>query len=246
MEETDGADDRSRSQAAREARRRSVDLHIYGELRRGIEAGTLPPGTKLPTERTLALRHGVGRKLVRTALERLRRDGLIERRVGSGTFVSALAGLRTVGSSTEPPAVSPLDAVEARRVLEVGAIELVVARATNEDFARIKARLEEVAATDDASAFRALMFALNLDIIRATRNPLLVAMYEMLIAARAKAGWDRLAYLVDRVEQRAQSVAICRELLDLMHHGDARRAANLRYRSLSAMIQTIMTFPEEI
>jgi len=233
------------SSQSRESRRRSVDLHIYGELRRGIEAGTLPPGTKLPTERTLATRHGVSRKLVRSALERLRKDGLIERRVGSGTFVSALAGLRTVGSSTEPPAISPLDAIEARRVLEVGAIELVIARATHEDFEQIASRIEAVAATDDASAFRALMFALNLDIIRATRNPLLIAMYEMLIAARAKAGWDRLAYLVERPEQRAQSVATCREFYELLHRGDARSAANLRYRTLSAMIQTIMTFPEE-
>jgi len=230
---------------SRESRRRSVDLHIYGELRQGIEAGTLPSGTKLPTERTLAARHGVGRKLVRTALERLRRDGLIERRVGSGTFVSALAGLRKVGSSTEPPAISPLDAIEARRIIEVGALELVVARATDDDFKRIDARLEAVAESDDASAFRALMFALNLEIIRATRNPLLIGMYEMLIASRARAGWDRLAYLVERPEQRAQSVAVCRELLDLLQHGDARRAAALRYRSLSAMIQTIMTFPEE-
>jgi GntR family transcriptional regulator, uxu operon transcriptional repressor len=245
MNELDQLSGSELASQARKSRRRSVDLHIFSELRRGIEAGTLPPGTKLPTERTLAVRHGVGRKLVRSALDRLRKDGLIERRVGSGTFVSSLAGLRTIATSTEPPAISPLDAIEARRVIEVGAIELVVARATDEDFARIKSRLEAVAATDDASAFRALMFALNLDIIRATRNPLLVAMYEMLIAARAKAGWDRLAYLVERPEQRAQSVAVCQELLDLLHRGDARRAANLRYRSLSAMIHTIMTFSDE-
>lgn len=130
-------------------------------------------------------------------------------------------------------------------MIEIGAIELVVARATDDDFARIRDRFEAVAAAADPSAFRALMFAFNLEIIRATRNQLLVAMYEMLIASRAKAGWDRLAYLVERPEQRAQSVAVCRELLDLLHQGDARRAAALRYRSLSAMIQTIMTFPEE-
>lgn len=230
---------------SREAKRRSVDLHIYGELRRSIEAGTLPPGTKLPTERTLAARHGVSRKLVRGALTKLRGDGLIERRVGSGTFVSALADLHTVGSATEPPAISPLDAIECRRVLEVGAIELVVARATDEDFARIQSRLEEIAATDDVSAFRALMFALNLDLIRATRNPLLVAMYELLVAARAKAGWDRLAFLVERPEQRAELVALWREFLDLLRRGEVRKAANQRYRALSAMIQTIMTFPEE-
>lgn len=234
--------EQSRSRASR---RRTVDLHIYGELSRSIEAGTLPPGTKLPTERTLAARHGVSRKLVRHALERLRGDGLIERRVGSGTFVSALAGLRTVRSASEPPSISPLDAIEARRVIEVGAVELFLARATDEDYERIEARLAEVAGTDDASAFRALMFALNLDIIRATRNPLLVAMYEMLIAARAKAGWDRLAYLVESPEQRRQSVATCRDYLELLRRGEGRRAAAQRHRSLSAMIQTIMSFPEE-
>jgi DNA-binding FadR family transcriptional regulator len=230
---------------SREAKRRSVDLHIYGELRQGIEAGTLPPGTKLPTERTLATRHGVSRKLVRTALARLRGAGLIERRIGSGTFVSALAGLHTVGSSTEPPPISPLDAIEARRVMEVGAIELVVARATDEDFARMQSRLGQLAVSDDASAFRALMFALNLDLIRATRNPLLVAMYEMLVAARARAGWDRLTFLVERPEQRAESVTLWREFLDFLQRGEARKAASQRYRALTAMIKTIISFPEE-
>jgi GntR family uxuAB operon transcriptional repressor len=245
MRKTELASEAVPSPQSREWRRRSADVHIYQELRQGIEAGTLPPGTKLPTERTLAVRHSVGRKLVRGALERLRKDGLIERRVGSGSFVSALAGLRAIGASAEPPSISPLDAIEARRVLEVGAIELVVTRATDDDFARIQSRLDAVAATDDASAFRALMFALNLDIIRATRNPLLIAMYEMLIAARAKAGWDRLAYLVEQPEQRAQSVAIVRELLVSLRRGDGRRAATLRHRSLSQMIQTIMTVPED-
>ncbi len=231
--------------ASRASRRQRVDIHVYGELREGIKAGTLPPGTKLPTERILAERHGVSRKLVRQALDRLRGDGLIESRVGSGTFVSALAGLHAAGVRSEPPAISPLDAIEARRVLEVGAIELVVARATEEDFMRMEERLAAVAAASDVSAFRALMFALNLDIIRATRNPLLIAMYEVLIAARAKAGWDRLAYLVDRPEQRDHSVLVIRELIDLLRRREGRRAAALRHSSLSEMIQTIMTFPPE-
>jgi DNA-binding GntR family transcriptional regulator len=88
------------------------------------------------------------------------------------------------------------------------------------------------------------MFAVNLEIIRATRNPLLVAMYEMLIAARAKAGWDRLGYLVENPEQRAASLAFMHEYLDLVRHGDARRAANFRYRSLTEMIRTILSFPD--
>jgi DNA-binding FadR family transcriptional regulator len=218
--------------------------HIYEELRRGIAAGTLPPGTKLPTERALASRHGIGRKKVRRALDRLRDDGLIERRVGSGSFVRPPAGQVAPSWSAEPPSISPLDAIEARRVIEVGAVELLIARATDEDFARIESRLAELSSVHDPSAFRALMFAVNLEIIRATRNPLLVAMYEMLIAARAKAGWDRLGYLVENPEQRAASLAFMHEYLDLVRHGDARRAANFRYRSLTEMIRTILSFPD--
>ena len=245
MQDTGRAPQPLKREASRASRRQRVDLHVYGELREGIKAGTLPPGTKLPTERILAERHGVSRKLVRQALDRLRDDGLIESRVGSGTFVSALASLHVAGGPAEPPAISPLDAIEARRVLEVGAIELVIARATEDDFLRMEERLAAVAAATDASAFRALMFALNLDIIRATRNPLLIAMYEVLIAARAKAGWDRLAYLVERPEQRDHSVLVIRELIDLFRRREGRRAAALRHRSLSEMIQTIMTFPAE-
>jgi DNA-binding GntR family transcriptional regulator len=87
------------------------------------------------------------------------------------------------------------------------------------------------------------MFAVNLEIIRATRNPLLVAMYEMLIAARAKAGWDRLGYLVRESEQRATSLALVREYLGLLRQGDVRGAAQLRYQSLSEMIRIILSFP---
>jgi DNA-binding FadR family transcriptional regulator len=219
--------------------------YIYEELRRGIAAGTLPAGTKLPTERALALRHGVGRKKVRRALDQLRDDGLIERRVGSGSFVRPRTSQTPPSWSAAPPSISPLDAIEARRIIEVGVVELLVARATDDDFARIDGRLADLSMIHDPSVFRALMFAANLELIRATRNPLLVAMYEMLIAARAKAGWDRLGYLVKEPEQLSASLAAMREYLDLLRRGDSQRAASLRYRSLTDMIRMILSFPDD-
>ncbi|MGH8254882.1 MAG: FadR/GntR family transcriptional regulator [Steroidobacteraceae bacterium] len=218
---------------------------IYEELRSSITTWTFPPGTKLPTERALASRHGVGRKKVRRALDRLRDDGLIERRVGSGSFVRGDARQVPPSWSAEPPSICPLDAIEARRVIEVGAVELLVARATDDDFAKIASRLAQLSAVDDPSAFRTLMFAVNLEIIRATRNPLLVAMYEMLIAARAKSGWDRLGYLVREFEQRASFLALMHEYLDLLRKGEVRRAARLRYQSLTEMIRIILSYPAD-
>ena len=60
---------------------------IYEGLRESILAGTLPESTRLPPERTLAVRLGVNRSTVVRAYRELVADGLIEQRVGSGSRV---------------------------------------------------------------------------------------------------------------------------------------------------------------
>ncbi len=225
-------------------RRRATDDAIYVELRRGMEVGVLSAGMRIPTERDLAERFNVSRKLVRRALERLTADGLIERKVGSGTFVRGATASPAPGWLLAPPAISPLDAIEARRILEVGAAELIIARARDDDFEAMGVKLRVMETTDDPSAFRAAAFAFNLEVIRAARNPLLTAMYEMLIAARARSGWDKLGYLVNTTDERAQAVRYNREYLDLLRNCDGRRASEQRYRTLSEMITRILSTPE--
>lgn len=53
-----------------------------------ITAERLTRGARLPTERQLAETLGVSRPTLRQALELLAKDGLIERRQGSGTYVA--------------------------------------------------------------------------------------------------------------------------------------------------------------
>lgn len=60
---------------------------IYLLLRERIASGEFAPGTRLPGEPALAAEHGVSRVTIRRALDSLAHDGLIDRRVGSGTFV---------------------------------------------------------------------------------------------------------------------------------------------------------------
>ena len=74
---------------------------IEDQLRRGIQAATLAPGTRLPAVRALAADLGVSRITVETAYTGLEADGLVERRVGSGTYV---LGPAAPGS---PPAPQP-------------------------------------------------------------------------------------------------------------------------------------------
>ena len=60
---------------------------IYLLLRERIASGEFAPGARLPSEPALATEHGVSRVTIRRALDSLAGDGLIDRRVGAGTFV---------------------------------------------------------------------------------------------------------------------------------------------------------------
>ena len=62
---------------------------LYDELRSAIVAGTLAVGGRLPSTRSVARQHGLGRGTVVAVFEQLVAEGYLESLVGSGTFVSA-------------------------------------------------------------------------------------------------------------------------------------------------------------
>ncbi len=61
---------------------------IYKELRQGITSGRYKEGERLPTEAQLVKRYATSRPTVARALLDLQRDGLVNRRAGSGTYVT--------------------------------------------------------------------------------------------------------------------------------------------------------------
>lgn len=62
-------------------------LQLRDLLRASIVSGEYPAGSQLPTEQELSARYGLGRATVRSALDQLEREGLIEKRHGVGSFV---------------------------------------------------------------------------------------------------------------------------------------------------------------
>lgn len=61
---------------------------IHEDILRRIVSGNLPAGSRLPAENDLCRMFAVSRPIVRQALQRLRQEGLIESRKGSGSFVA--------------------------------------------------------------------------------------------------------------------------------------------------------------
>ncbi|MGF1627914.1 MAG: PLP-dependent aminotransferase family protein [Kiloniellaceae bacterium] len=71
-------------------------------------SGGVKPGERLPATRTLAKEIGVSRTTVIDAVDRLTAEGLLEARVGAGTFVSAaLSGQRAAARPLRPVAAKP-------------------------------------------------------------------------------------------------------------------------------------------
>src|SRR5919106_1618479 len=67
---------------------RATPSLVYRALLRSIRDGLMVPGAKLPNERELAQQLNTSRTAVRSALAMMERQGLVRRRVGSGTFLT--------------------------------------------------------------------------------------------------------------------------------------------------------------
>src|SRR6188508_692018 len=100
-----------------------------------------------------------GRNTVRKAISRLVEDGLIQRQMGSGTYVATTTPT-SVG--TDGRSVSPLDVLEARMAIEPGFADLLVARATEADFERMQEHLERLESATDQRSFREAGYAFHL------------------------------------------------------------------------------------
>ncbi|MCK8617579.1 GntR family transcriptional regulator [Fructobacillus sp. M158] len=63
-------------------------IEIHNEIRQRIAAGEWKTNKRLPAERELAAAFNVSRMTLRQAIQTLVDEGILERRVGSGTFVA--------------------------------------------------------------------------------------------------------------------------------------------------------------
>ncbi|MDX5446540.1 MAG: FadR family transcriptional regulator [Zoogloeaceae bacterium] len=124
---------------------------IAGRLDAWILDRRLPPGTQLPTEKELCERFGVSRPVIREAIARLKAEGCVRTRQGSGAFVAA----RPEVFRLPLPDGLPQDAdevFELRYLIETGAAALAAERRDDSDLQRIAAALERMRAALETHA----------------------------------------------------------------------------------------------
>jgi GntR family transcriptional regulator, transcriptional repressor for pyruvate dehydrogenase complex len=132
---------------------------------RQIAAEGLRAGDRLPSEAALRERFGVSRIVLREALSTLKGLGIIESRRGSGARIAEIDFVDVVRRVLEQIAAfsqSGLEEVYAlRRILELGSIDLAVARATEAEIRTLRemaGRMEALSHTPGAplATFRRL------------------------------------------------------------------------------------------
>jgi len=116
---------------------------VSGDLQRRIGRGELKPGDRLPTEKGLGDAYGVSRAVVREAIARLKADGLIETRQGSGAFV--VEAPKTINlrfwQGAGPELDELRDIFELRAIVEGAVAELAAQRRDEKDLAAIASHL---------------------------------------------------------------------------------------------------------
>lgn len=82
---------------------RTIASQLASGLRQAILEGRLQPGERLPATRVLATELGLARTTVVEAFEHLVSEGLLETRVGAGTFVTQTPGPLPASMPTDAP-----------------------------------------------------------------------------------------------------------------------------------------------
>ena len=151
---------------------RTITDQVAEQLRQLINSGAYKAGDRIPSERELASKLGVGRPAVREALRELKAQGLLV--VGRGAQGTNVANLPSpsfagplsslLGSGAERMG----ELMEIRSAVEIEAAGLAARRATIEDMHHLSvlaAGPSKLLSADDDSAFHAA-------IAHATHNPL--------------------------------------------------------------------------
>lgn len=202
-------------------------------LRDEILGGVYPVNARLPTEAEMSAQYGVSRTVVREAVSRLRSEGLVQTRQGSGTVVrdpAAAQSFRLAPTPGEHPAAGVLRILELRRGIEAEMAALAAVRRTAAQMQQIR---QALAAIDEATAAGGngvtQDLAFHMAISQATHNLHYTDLLAMLTRALqdaihvTRSNEARRADLAEQVRQEHQ--AIC-EAIHARDPEAARAAAH--------------------
>jgi DNA-binding FadR family transcriptional regulator len=198
---------------------------VAERLRKAILQGAYGHGRRMPAERQIAQALSVSRGTVREALKLLREDGMVERRVGIGTFVAPSGHAR---EEDVAELTSPLELMEVRAAIEPQIVRLVVLNAKPRDMGRLAETLVGLERCGtDRDEFSDWDQRFHLAMAEATHNPLMIEIYRQINHVRSHTQWRAIKDKVLTPERIAAYNREHRRLFEAIHARDVDAALAL-------------------
>jgi DNA-binding FadR family transcriptional regulator len=224
---------------------RATPSLVYRALLKSIRDGLMVPGAKLPNERELALQLNTGRTAVRSALAMMERQGLVHRRVGSGTFLTddakdVFGRMDQTSAAPHEGVPSFAEIVEGRLLFEPAMMHLVVNRVQETEIAEMRRRLGDILAAPTWEDFKESIYALHRAMFSSTKNKFLMQIMGSILDDRRAVlfdGHDTDKPAPDAVKQ--QTHKDLKAIVDAIADRNAERAEELVSDHLMRTLATI-------
>jgi len=206
-------------------------------LRQAIRNGEFAAQDRLPSERILAERFGTARGTVRSAIAKLEREGAVETRPGSGTYVVG----HGVGVTNQIVAnATPLELIDARFALEPHSCRLAVLNARNADFEKLYALMSEMeTAVDNPTLFSELDTKFHALLAETTGNTLLIWIVAQINSVRNQEQWSLMRNLTLNPDTIREYNRQHRDIVDAIKKREPELAAQLMKTHLEAARLTL-------
>ncbi|MBR5752908.1 MAG: FadR family transcriptional regulator [Clostridia bacterium] len=214
---------------------------VIETIRTMITDGAIRPGDRFPSERKLSEQTGTSRNTVREALHYYETLGILEKRVGSGSYLigDPDALYRAINSRQLLERYNILEMIETRRILETGIVRLAAERATEEDKQQLQTILQESIANSDAvkteeglAVYIRWDYELHRQFAVITDNSFLLEMFEAMRDTFLDAG----NYWKYRPEKVTDSNAFHRKIVAAISAGDPEEAEEQLKAHLDDMV----------
>ena len=216
------------------------------KLKELISSGEFTAGARLPTERELTQRFGVSRSSLREAVRALALVGVVEARVGDGTYVTTLEPellLTGVGFVSDlVDGASLLELHQVRRLLEPEATRLATPRLADDDFARLDECIAQMETADTVQAYIEADSAFHRVILSACGNATLASLIENLSSGTLRARMWQSLVSRDAIEA---TIASHRAIHRALVARDAETAAAADVMHLAIAEEWLRTFVDD-
>ncbi|WP_264210673.1 FadR/GntR family transcriptional regulator [Leisingera thetidis] len=164
-----------------ETRRPTLADQVYDQLMAKILDEEYPVHSRLPAEEVLAQTFGVSRPIVRAALSRLRDDGIVQSRRGSGSYVLRQPDRQLISFAPLESISDVQRCYEFRIDVEGAAAAWAARRRDDEDLAAMDHAYQVMEETYEQSGLGVEADQmLHLAVARATKNPFFASVLESL------------------------------------------------------------------